>query len=371
MKIAIVSDAIYPYNKGGKETRTFELSTRLARNGHDVHIYTMKWWDGSEKTRRENGVTLHAISPKLALYHDERRSIAQGILFGLSTLRLISESFDVVDVDHMPYFPLFFMRVVCLLKRKPMIATWHEVWGRDYWREYLGRMGWIASAMEHMSVHMPDKIVAVSPHTADRLGSILGARRPVSRVANGIDWQAISDIKPSTETSDLVYVGRLLAHKNVDLLVRAVAILARISPAIRCMIISDGPERTNLERLSQELGISRNVVFKGFVSSDKEKLSLMKASRVFVLPSTREGFGIVALEAIACGLPVVTVNHPDNAATHLITPETGRLAEPTPESMASAISEVLRQDTSACTAQTAQSYDWDKSARALAEVYAQ
>jgi glycosyltransferase involved in cell wall biosynthesis len=371
MKIAIVSDAIYPYNKGGKETRIFELSTRLAKAGNDVHIYTMKWWDGGDRKRVENGVTLHAILPKLALYHGERRSILEGILFGVSTLGLLGESFDVVDVDHMPYFPLFFMRVVCLIKRKPLIATWHEVWGREYWREYLGRMGVIAATMERLSVRLPDQIVAVSPHTAERLGSILNTRRPVNRVSNGIDLNDIAAARPSRETSDLIYVGRLLGHKNVDLLIRAVALLKPTNPTLTCMIISDGPERKNLEALALGLGLRRNIIFKGFVKTDQEKFQLMKASRVFVLPSTREGFGIVALEAMACGLPVVTVKHPDNATTHLITPETGRIAEPTAEGLAKAIQELLNQAEPTQLDVFARAYDWDLSVSALTKVYAQ
>src|SRR4051812_29165957 len=100
MRIAIVSDAIYPYHMGGKETRIHELSTRLAQAGHDVHIYTMKWWDGPTNTRVERGVTLHAISRHMPLYKGEKRSIAEGVFFGVACLRLLREKFDVVDVDH-------------------------------------------------------------------------------------------------------------------------------------------------------------------------------------------------------------------------------------------------------------------------------
>lgn len=169
MRIAIVSDAIYPYNKGGKETRIFELSTRLAAAGHEVDIYTMKWWDQPGKIRIEQGVTLHAISRKYPLYHGERRSMAEGMLFGLASFKLLNKSFDVVDVDHMPYFPLFSMWLVCALKRKPMVATWHEVWGGGYWREYLGRLGFAAAMLEKLTVKLPDRIIAVSPFTAERL----------------------------------------------------------------------------------------------------------------------------------------------------------------------------------------------------------
>jgi len=370
VKIAIVSDSIYPYHKGGKETRIFELSTRLAKAGNDVHIYTMKWWDQPGRIRKENGVTLHAISRKYKLYSGGRRSMVQGVLFGVACFRLLSEPFDVVDVDHMPYFPLFSMWIVCRLKRKPMTATWHEVWGGSYWRDYLGHLGFIASLLERLTVRIPDHIVAVSEFTAERLETILHSQKPITWIENGIDTAAIRRLKPSKQTSDVVFVGRLLSHKNVDVLIRAVAILTRKRPDITCLIISDGPERPQLERLSAKMGVSDNIVFTGFIEHDVDKFRLMKASRVFAHPSTREGFGIVALEALACGLPVVTTNHPENAARYMITPEIGRICKPTPQSLARAIESVLNDQDLRDTTEVARSFDWRVSARALEKVYA-
>lgn len=147
MRIAFVLDAIYPYNKGGKEKRAFEISTRLAARGHDVHVFCMKWWKGPERERLENGVWLHAISGYHPLYTDSRKSIQQGLLFGLACLRLIGGDFDVLDVDHIPYFPLIATKIVSVLKRRPLTATWHEVWGRDYWIAYLGWKGLVAHAL--------------------------------------------------------------------------------------------------------------------------------------------------------------------------------------------------------------------------------
>jgi len=150
--LAFVSDAIYPYNKGGKETRLYEITTRLAQKGYDVHIYCMQWWKG-KADRVENGVQLHSICPLIPLYDGPRRSIKQGIIFGLACFKLLWANFDVVDVDHMPFFPLYSMRIVCWLKGKPMNATWHEVWGMTYWREYLGGIkGTIAGWIEAISV---------------------------------------------------------------------------------------------------------------------------------------------------------------------------------------------------------------------------
>src|SRR5680860_553087 len=111
MKIAFVSDAIYPYNEGGKEKRLFEVTTRLAKRGYDINLYCMKWWKGS-RDKIENGVHLHAICKYYSLYSGERRSIVQALMFGTACLKLIKEDFDIIDVDHMPHFP-------CLLYTSP------------------------------------------------------------------------------------------------------------------------------------------------------------------------------------------------------------------------------------------------------------
>jgi glycosyltransferase involved in cell wall biosynthesis len=83
---------------------------------------------------------------------------------------------------------------------------------------------------------------------------------------------------------------------------------------------------------------------------------------VFVLPSTREGFGIAALEALGCGLPVVTIDHPANAVCDLITEKTGVICSPAPEDLAIGIRKALHhheQMRDACRA-AAETYDWDR-----------
>jgi glycosyltransferase involved in cell wall biosynthesis len=88
----------------------------------------------------------------------------------------------------------------------------------------------------------------------------------------------------------------------------------------------------------------------------------MKSSHVCVIPSTREGFGIAALEALACGLPVVTADHPDNAIGELITEKTGFLSSQTPCDLAGKMRLALQQYPemgSACRISAAE-YDWDR-----------
>lgn len=341
-KIAFVSDAVYPYNKGGKEKRLYDITTRLAKDGYDVAIYCMKWWDGPE-TIMQNGVNLCAISPLYPLYHEGRRSIKQGILFALHCLKLIGKKFDIMEVDHMPHMVLFTTKIVCLLKGKKMIAVWHEVWGLDYWKKYLGRLGYIAYAIERLSVILPDLILSVSDHTKDKLEKMLSRKNGVVVITNGIDVSKITNIAPAEKKSDIIFAGRLLSHKNVDVLLRAVKIITETNPNIKVLIIGDGPERNNLENLSKQLKLEKNVEFTGFIEKEDDVYALMHASKVFVLPSTREGFGITVIEANACGLPVITTDHEDNASRDIIlNNENGRLCDLNENILADGMQDLLK-----------------------------
>lgn len=164
----------------------------------------------------------------------------------------------------------------------------------------------------------------------------------------------------------------MIREKNVELLVRAVQILKTEIPDIKVLIIGDGPERRRLERLSEELNLVENVDFKGFLDEYEAVISHMKASRVFVLPSIREGFGITALEANASGIPVVTVVHPLNAAAELIVHEyNGFLAFPNPGSLAESILVALDHGKKLkrnCV-RYARNYDWDNITRLIENFY--
>ncbi len=368
-KIAFVSDAVYPFNKGGKETRIFHLTTQLAMLGYDVHIYTMQWWVGSNDYIYE-GVTYHAISRFHQLYAGDRRSIKQGVLFGLACLKLVSYDFDILDVDHMPFIPLYSVKLVSILKRRPLFATWHEVWGKRYWQEYLGNfLGLIAYYIEKFSIFLPDHIIAVSSHTEQRLIDMLHYKGPLSVITNGIDYKNILPIPPAKQSSDVIYTGRLLAHKNVDLLIEAIALLRTRQPDIRCLIIGDGPERQRLEQLIQRKKLGKNVIMTGFLESPDNVFAYMKASKVFVLPSRREGFGITVLEAYACGLSIVTVSHPDNAAQYIAPKDASLVCDLTSKAIANSISTQLAKHTVAIN-RSGDRYDWRTLALSLKAVYA-
>ena len=173
--VALVTDAIYPHFRGGKELRYHEVSRRMACRA-EVHVCTMQWWVGA-RSRIDNQVTFHAISRLRPLYSGERRSFREAIFFALGCLRLFWFRFDVLEADQFPYFQIFTLRLVTWLKRKPLTVTWHEVWGRQYWREYLGKAGFLAWAIEWLTMRAPDQIIAASPETAARLRQLLGNRK--------------------------------------------------------------------------------------------------------------------------------------------------------------------------------------------------
>jgi glycosyltransferase involved in cell wall biosynthesis len=365
--VALVIDAVFPYHLGGREVRYHELTRRLAGNA-SIHVYTMRWWKG-ERTFADGKVTFHAISGLHALYSGGRRSIRQALFFALACLKLFAEDFDVIDADQMPYFQIIVLRLIATIRRKRLVVTWHEVWGRDYWREYLGRAGLAAWLIEWVAMRLPDHIVAASPQTADRLRSILGPGASITVAPNGVDLELISETYPIDSATDVVVVGRLIEHKRVGLLLETLALLhARGVPAT-CRVIGDGPDRDALHDQAAALGLSAAVEFRHDVREQKEIYALVKAARVAVFPSGREGFGAAVLEALACGIPVVTTAAPDNLARHLAARSArGYVCEPSADALADQISLLLADAPSRTREPEAwlHDYSWDEVASRVA-----
>jgi glycosyltransferase involved in cell wall biosynthesis len=362
--IALVSDAIFPYHRGGKEIRYQELGRRLARRA-EVHVYTMHWWDGP-RVRKDESITFHAISPLLPMYCRSRRSLKQAIFFALACIRLLASRFDVLEADHMPYLQILMLRFVATVKRKRFVVTWHEVWGKSYWRQYLGWAGFGACFIEQLAMRLPDHIIAASPHTAERLRAVLGARASITIAPNGIDLEAVRQSYPHHAATDLVVVSRLMPHKRIGMLIDAVALLHAEDVAVTCRVIGDGPERDELRNKAQTLGVEGAIEFRHDVWEQKEVYELVKAAKVFVLPSAREGFGIAVLEAFACGIAVVTTSAPDNLAQHLVARSPhGIICDSTASAIADAVKRLLADRSESAGADSGDDelwlaeYNWD------------
>ena len=360
MRIAFVYDAIYPYILGGVEKRVWEIARRLVARGHEVHLFGMKFWEGEQIISRE-GVFIHGICRPYRFYHKGKRRILPAFFYGLNVFfALLKERFDVVDCQQFPYTSVFGSAAACRISKSPLIITWHEVWG-DYWYEYLGQKGSGGKMLERLAARINTNTVAVSETTKKGLIPLVNGR-DIRIITNGIDLAEIDAIQPSETRSDILFVGRLIREKHVDVLVDAVGILRETWPGIRCLVIGDGPERMVLEEKVDVMDLSANILFTGFFKQYSEVIAHMKSSRVFVLPSTREGFGISALEALAAGLPVVTVDHPKNASTVFARVGDGALAALDARDVAEKIQMVLDwkdAGRSARGAIIAHEYDWN------------
>ncbi len=373
MKIAFIYDAAYPWVKGGAERRVYELATRLVKRGHEVHWYSIGWWwpEQGKNDVENNGIKLHGVSKPQELYSEDRRSIKEAMLFSIHLFRpLMKENFDVVDCQGFPFFSSFVSKLHEVLGKSHMIITLHEVWG-NYWYDYLGRAGIFGKIVERSMLALTDEFITVSKKTERDLQKIKKTDKSTV-IPNGIDYNQIKSVEPSNISSDIIFAGRLIKEKRVELLIRSVSIVRSKCPELRCMIVGDGPERNKLEKMVEDLNLTDLITFHGFMDSYPDLIGSMKSSKVFVLPSEREGFGMVIVEANACGIPVVVVDHPMNAAKELVFEgKNGYIAKPEPEDLADKIVKSLKNRTAMeedCIT-ISKNYDWELIVNTLEEVY--
>lgn len=333
LRIALVNDLIYPFSKGGVEKRVYDIARQLAGRGHEVHLIGTKDWDGPDEISYE-GFFLSGVRSTMRTHSvGGRRSIWQAVVcaFSVST-RLARSRFDVVDVQSMAPLSCLMALLVARLKGMPVVVTWHEVWG-DYWREYLGTLGFLGQLVERAIARLGGAHIAVSGETYRRVREL---RVPEAELLpNGIDMTLIGAAEPGELSSDVVCVSRLVNHKNIDVLIDSIAILNGDGLFPTVFVIGNGPERERLGRHAREASV-KNIHFLTEVATEAELTAILKASRVFALPSHREGFGLAALEASACGLPTVVVDHPDNATKEFVHPDLVVPSEP------SALAEKIR-----------------------------
>lgn len=374
MKIAFVYDAVYPWIKGGAEKRIYEIGTRLAASGDEVHLFGINWWDG-EDVIEYDGMVLHGVCAAQELYVNGRRSIPEALVFSLKLVRhMFKEKFDVIDVSVFPYFSCFSVKFVSAFWRTPVVFTWHEVWG-DHWYEYMGRLGVFGKLVERLVLVLSSNIVAVSELTKKDLQSLGPNGNKISLVPNGVDQKKIIAVAPSDEVCDVLFVGRLIREKNVDVLLEAVALVQDDVPDVKCCIIGTGPEKEQLLELAASLELldDGNVRFFGFMEYD-EMIARMKSSKVLVLPSSREGFGMVVVEAFACGVPVVTVAKAHNAAGELVDEACGFVVTLDARAIAGAVRELLWDEELRCRmgkagVEAGRGYEWDGIVLKLRELY--
>jgi len=228
---------------------------------------------------------------------------------------LLFKKYNHYEAQGIGIIPIFFIN---LLQHKKISIVIHDLSSntKDQWIS----SGKIFELFEKIAYRLPfKKIITVSDHVKQRL--IKEYRIPaerIFRVYNGIDSKYIDSIPYQRKERTVIFIGRLIPHKHVDDLIQAINMI----PRLKLNIIGIGPEESNLKKLVGVLNAQNRVNFFGTVT-DRRKFELIKKSQMLVLPSTREGFGIVLAEAMYSGIPVIA--YESDGASEIISGQTGIL----------------------------------------------
>lgn len=312
MRVCVVYDCLYPYTVGGAERWYRNLAERLAEQGHSVTYLTLRQWPRGEEPSVP-GVEVRAVGPRLRLYARGRRRILPPLVFGLGVFLHLLRRGRRYDVVHTCSFPYFSLLAAGALRRR-LFVDWFEVWTRDYWQEYLGWAGRLGWAVQRRCVRVRQRAFCFSELHERRLQEE-GFRGEITRLrglyAGGVE-------AGGAERDDVVvFAGRHIPEKRVPAIPPAVARARETVPSLRAELYGDGPDRERVLREIDQLGLDGAVEAPGFVEPERVQEAFSRAL-CLVLPSRREGYGLVVVEAAARGTPSVVVAGEDNAAAELL-----------------------------------------------------
>ncbi len=330
-------DCLFPWTVGGAERYYRSLASAYAAAGHDVTYLTIRQWARSDPPRLP-GVKVVAVCPPLKLYSAGKRRILPPLAFGLGVfLYLLARGrrFDLVHTASFPFFSVLAAGALVKIWRYRIAVDWHEVWTREYWRSYLGALGPVGWLIQRLCAAIPQAAFSFSRLHRDRAEELLGS--PVTLLQGEYAGGPAAAPRAAGAPPEIVYAGRLIREKRVELLIDALAIAMEARPDLRARIIGRGPEFESIRARVDAHALEDRIQMPGFVSEAELDDATSRAIAI-VQPSEREGYGMVVVEASARGVPVIVVEAPDNAATELISPnENGLVAKPTARSLAEAI----------------------------------
>ena len=318
MRVCIVYDCLYPYTIGGAERWYRNLAEQLASSGHEVTFLTRRQWGRGDHPAIP-GVRVVVVSPRMGLYVRGRRRIVPPLLFGLGVLVHLlrhRRRYDIVHTASFPFFSLLAAGAVRRPGRFRLVVDWHEIWTREYWREYLGPLaGGIGWRIQRACLRVPQRAFCFSRLHERRLRE-QGVRGKLTRL-EGQYIGPTEPLQPRPARLVVVFAGRHIPEKRVPALVPALVEARNDVPDVHAEIYGDGPERELVLRTISEHGLGEYISAPGFVDAAVLEEAIASAL-CLALPSRREGYGLVVVEAAAQGVPVVVVEGTDNAATELV-----------------------------------------------------
>lgn len=298
-----------PYKIGGIAEHVYELSKALTRRGQEVHVVTL----GDFPYEEDEGVRLHRIAVDasrpdfITRMNEEMKKIGASII----------ESTNI-DIIHAHDWLVGSAAIDLAFKyKKPLVSTIHSTeFGRSQGlkEEYQRRI----HEVEERLVSISDHVIVCSESMKREIQDLFGVTEKISIIPNGVDVskfgffvdrEAIKEKFCGLKSTKMIlFLGRLVYQKGVNVLIGAMPIIlssySRVERDVRLVIVGEGPMRKQLEKDADYLGVSKHVVFTGFLD-DYTVRRLLKAADMTVVPSLYEPFGIVALEAMAAKTPVV------------------------------------------------------------------
>lgn len=344
---------------GGAEVYVHELAKRWVKMGHHVTVFC-----GNDRKSPRNEVI------------DGVQIVRRGGFFTVYFWAFIyyilrfRGRFDVIlDCENgIPFFTPLYVRIPKYL----VIYHVHQ----DVFRENLiTPFSWIAQVLE--SKLMPlfyrnCEVITISQSSKKAIMRHALTGKIPSVIHSGIDLEVYKPGKKS-ENPLIIYVGRLKQYKNLPVLIQAMKILTEKIPRVRLVIAGFGDEQEKLKELVDALKLSKVVTFAGKVS-EEEKIRLYQKAWVAVNPSTMEGWGMTAIEANACGTPVVASDVP-GLRDSVQNPHSGFLVDyQDPDAFADSIFRIvtnrrLREDLSEDARAWANKFRWEKSAERFLSLF--
>ena len=318
MRVVIASD--FKEGPWGVYNHVKNLSIALSRKHIDVHIVGIGDKMNAAKRKRlmpgeEFGFSLHLIKDIDRTLFGKIMTwvFTQYFYYPLLILKKILElKPDIVHIhgNHPPY-PIIGVLIRKFFKKIPVIFTVHGIYEMET-RYEKPRTG----IKRKVNKYFIDKVLAYVPYiivVSSPLKPLITKKTnsKIYMIPNGINLREIQNAEICNHIKvkhpSVLFIGRLERIKGVDILLRAISIIKKEMPEICGYIMGDGSLENELKELTKKLDMEENVNFLGF-KSEKEKYSYIKSVDICIIPSRYEPFGIVCLEAMACGKPVVASN---------------------------------------------------------------
>lgn len=386
MHILVLTPEYPPNIVGGLGQHVAELTTALADKGVAVTVLTALRPNDSGKEREEQqNLSVQRVKDHApAALNFSEEVVQRNIALMQAALQLTAEGrrFDLVHAHD--WLTAHAARAIKHALRIPLIATIHATeFGRygglfnDLQRHISDIEWWLAFEAWRViccSRAMHAELQRVFQVPSDKLSVIPNGVSLAPKSADRGQIQAVRRRYATDHERLLFFVGRLVHEKGVDILLRALPHVLASHPETVLVVAGRGPERDRLNALAHDLGVAARVRFAGYISDD-DRNTLYQAADAAVFPSRYEPFGIVALEAMALGAPLIA-SGAGGLAEVVEHRQTGLLFQPgDPRSLAEQLIVAL-DSPSLCRAMaqrarqvTIEQYSWSRIADRTLDVY--